>query len=193
MRSRASAAGFVLAGGESARMGRDKALLEIGGQPLVQRVAALVRSAAGSAAIVGEPARYGHLGFPVLADRVRGLGPLGGLLTALEHSGAEWNLVVACDMPALSLALLGRLLQHAETALDARCVAAVSGRGPEPLCAVYHRACLPVVRRAAAEGRLRMTDLLGELGPVPVDSERQTIENINTPAEWSAWQAAQSY
>lgn len=188
----ASAAGWVLAGGRSTRMGRDKALLELGGEPLLVRIARAVHSAAGSAVIVGDPARYGSCGFRVIADRVAGLGPIGGLLTSLENTSATWNLLVACDMPAVTGSILEQLLRHAESNPEARCIAPVSVRGPEPLCAVYHRVCLAEVRRAVEAKELRMTGLVTRLEPVllPV-SDPQVFENVNSPADWWAYQRVQ--
>jgi len=188
----AAVAGFVLAGGHSSRMGRDKALLDVGGEPLAARIARLMVQAAGSAVIIGDPQRYGILGFPVLPDRIAGLGPMGGLLTALETTTAPWNLLVACDMPGITAALLEEIAGRAQRAPDQCCIAAVSSRGPEPLCAAYHRACLPAVQRAVSAGRLRMSELLSRLNPVGVPvNDAHVLENVNTPAEWFAWQGPQ--
>ena len=188
-----SVAGFVLAGGRSSRMGRDKALLDIGGEPLLVRIGRQVSEAAGSAVVIGDPERYGRLGFTVIPDCIAGLGPLGGLLTVLENTTARWNLVVACDMPSLTACILKELIMLTETAAHARCIVPVSGGAPEPLCAVYHRGCLPVVRRAADAGHLRMRDLVPELNSMAVPfKDAQVFENINNPAHWSAYRRLQS-
>ena len=184
-------AGFVLAGGESRRMGRDKALLEIDGQPLVERIALRVKEAAGSVVIVGDPEKYASLGFPVVPDRIAGLGPLGGLLTALEESQAEWNLMVACDMPAIKANTLVRLVHAIGNSGYARAIVPVSERGDEPLCALYHRECLPEVRRAIASNSLKMNDLTAELKAVRVTGfDAGVFSNVNRPAEWSAYKAS---
>ena len=95
-------------------MGRDKALMPWHGSTLLETAVAKVREAAGNAAILGSPELYGHLGFPVLADRVPDCGPLAGLDAALAQTRAEWNLILACDMPLITTDLLGSLLRSAE-------------------------------------------------------------------------------
>lgn len=179
-------AGFILVGGGSTRMGTDKALLPYDGGTLAGHVASVVGEAVGPPQLVGPPDRYGHLGFPVIPDAVAGLGPLGGILTALRASSADWNLVVACDMPALRPDFLRSLADAAEEA-GGDCLIPVSPSGPEPLCAVYHRRCLPSIELAAREGRRKITDALAGLRIVhwPV-SEAGWFENVNTPQQWAA-------
>ncbi|MCP5112544.1 MAG: molybdenum cofactor guanylyltransferase, partial [bacterium] len=156
-------AGFVLVGGCSSRMGRNKALMPYRDSSLLERVAGEVASAAGSVTLVGPPEEYRDLGLPVIPDRRPGSGPLGGVEAALEASEAEWNLIVACDMPNLSAPLLGSLLDRAD-AEDTDCLAALSGPGRiEPLCAVWSRRCLRHVSNALDTGKRKMTDALDGL------------------------------
>ena len=179
-------AGFVLAGGRSTRMGRDKALLPFGGGTLVEHVAACVRGAAGNVTLIGPPEKYSFLGFPVVADAIPGRGPLGGLCTALRLTRAEWNLLVACDMPRLTAEFLSGLLDAAEAA-GADCLAPSTSRGIEPLCAVYHRRVLAAAEWAILHKVLKMQDFVRGIGvrewPV-ADSAR--FENVNTLEEWEA-------
>ena len=183
-------AGFVLAGGRSAGMGGGKAMLPFRGLPLAARIAAEVFAAAGSATIVGDPIRHGALDFPVIADLSPGLGPIGGLLTALSVSQADWNLVAACDMPNLTRDDLRRLLDAAASH-QGDCVISVtsepvpSGGGLHPLCAAYHRRCLPAVLEAVSSNRLRMKELAATLSPlfVPVIDSGH-LSNVNTPQDW---------
>jgi molybdopterin-guanine dinucleotide biosynthesis protein A len=179
-------AGFVLTGGQSSRMGVDKAFLPFGGAPLVNHQADVVFQAAGSVTLIGDPVRYGSLGYRVCGDRIPGCGPAGGIATALSLAEAKWNLVVACDMPSITVEALRLLLDHtANTAVN--CVAALGPDGePEPLCAVYHSDCLPVLDRAIREKRLKMRDLLRELETLPVRGiDPACLANANTPAEWT--------
>ena len=179
--------GFVLAGGASSRMGRDKALLAYREATLVEYVAGAVFEAVGSVAIIGDPDRYDGLGHRVYRDKVAGCGPLGGIYTALSVTGTEWNLVVACDMPAISFEALRRLInREAEPGRDT-VMAAGPGGEPEPLCAVYHRRCLPVLARAIRDKRLKMRDLVGELRVELRPLDAAALANVNTPEEWEGY------
>lgn len=184
-----STAGFVLTGGRSSRMGRDKALLPIEGALLVERTAERVRAAAGSVTLIGAPGRYAHLGLPVLPDLVEdggSGGPIYGLHTALNMTHADWNLVVACDMPGLTAGFLSDLLATAKQ-LGCACLAPQTDSGLHPLCAVYHRRASDAVEFAIQHKRFKMHDLLKSLGAVswPV-TDASLLENVNTPLEWGA-------
>jgi molybdenum cofactor guanylyltransferase len=180
--------GYVLAGGASSRMGQDKALLPYDGMTLVERLAGIVREAAGSVAVIGDPEKYGALGYPVFADQVPGCGPLGGLHTALTISSADWNLVVACDMPGISVDTLRTLVDGAVASSKNCVVAASMGGEMEPLCAVYHQRCLAAVSRAVKEKRFKMKDLVAELDPLIIPVDPAVVANINTPAEWAEFE-----
>lgn len=183
-------AGFVLAGGASRRMGRDKALLEHQGQPWICLLADRVRAAAGNVTIIGPPERYAGLGYTVEGDRTPGLGPLGGLATALGLGRAPWNLVIACDLLHLPVELLMRLVRVTETA-DVDCVAAAlpeggAERGAEPLCAAYHARVAPLVDRLLESKQLKMRDFLAQLRVVAVPAaDPRELANVNTPEDWA--------
>ena len=181
-----TSAGFVLTGGRSSRMGRDKALLPIEGSVLVERTAERVRAAAGSVTLIGAPERYTHLGLPVAADLVEDCGPIGGLYTALKIGRAEWNLLVACDMPGLTVEFLGELLDAARQR-GGTCLVPQTDAGLHPLCAVYHRRGEGAVASAIEHKRFKMHDLLKVLNAVsfPVADAAQ-LQNVNTPVEWGA-------
>jgi molybdenum cofactor guanylyltransferase len=186
--------GFVLAGGASKRMGQPKALLPYRGTTLVEHVAKIVAEATGSVApasviVIGDPGSLGHLGLPVVPDELPSYGPASGIYTALRVTNTDWNLVVACDMPAVTADLLRVLLLRAETA-ERNCVAATGPYGqPEPLCAVYHRRCLPALTRSIRDKRLRMRDFVKEIGAIWVPVDKLALANVNTPAEWAEFEA----
>ena len=171
-------------------MGRDKASLPFRGGVLVQHVADVVKQAAGSALLVGSPSKLGAVGYPIVPDIYPGEGPLGGILTVLQHSRADWSLVVACDMPALTADFLGGLLRTAE-ATEAE---ALIPRGPsgrlEPLCAVYHQRSRGPLYQAFAEGTRKVTAAFTGLriAEIRVD-EIMPLQNVNTPEDWAAYDA----
>lgn len=182
--------GVILAAGESSRMGRDKALLPIDGATLIERVASRVQLAAGQVSIIAPPDRYRHLRYPVIADVVENCGPLGGVFTALSITESPWNLVVACDMPALTVGFLENLFRAAETRDGGdTCDAVVpeSAAGLDPLCAVYHRRCLEKAVLAIDRKILKMHDFVStlQIRRWPVLNARP-LENINTPDQWPA-------
>lgn len=180
-------AGFVLTGGLSSRMGRDKALLPYHGGPLAGFVARLVAQAAGSAALVGSAQRHGMLGYPVIEDRYPGQGPLGGIVTALESTAADWNLIVACDMPRLSVPFLTSLLDAAAQSEAGALVPAGPQGLLEPLCAVYHRRALAGLAAAFHGGTRKIATALESVRVtvLPV-TEITHFQNINTAEEWAS-------
>ncbi len=171
-------------------MGREKALLPYRGGVLADYVAQAVKLAAGTAALVGNPKRYGGVGYPVLPDIYPGEGPLGAILTVLQHGAADWNLIVACDMPEISGAFLKGLMDAAEREdADALIPAGPSGQ-LEPLCAVYHRRARQALYDAFSAGTRKVTDAFAGIRiavfPCP---ELTPLQNVNTPEDWAGYAA----
>jgi molybdopterin-guanine dinucleotide biosynthesis protein A len=187
-----SPVGFVLAGGRSLRMGRDKALLPWGETDLLGHALARLRAVVPDVRILpGSEGRYRDRGAPVEVDRVMDAGPLAGVLAALEGAAGRAGLVLAVDLPFVPVPLLSRLV---ELATDFDAVVPVSPRGPEPLCAVYGPACLPPIRARLAAGDLSVTGLWSEvrLREVPpaelaaFGDPLQLFRNLNSPADLEA-------
>jgi molybdopterin-guanine dinucleotide biosynthesis protein A len=177
---RENRAGWVLAGGKSTRMGSDKALLNLEGAPLILRATGAAAAVCSSVSLVGDPAKYGLLGFPVVADEFAGCGPVAGIEAALHATSADWNLILACDMPALDAPVLELLFTG-----EADCVLPQYPDGKvEPLCAVYHRRCHPHIRAALEKGVRKVTSALEGLAIryLPVSSE-EPFTNLNTPED----------
>jgi molybdopterin-guanine dinucleotide biosynthesis protein A len=162
-------------------MGTDKALIEIGEQPLAKRVAGEIGRVCGQVSLVGDPDLYGNLGIPVVADRFPGLGPLAGIEAALGAATVEWNLVVACDMPALDVSILETLF--AAAAGDGAVPAYRDGR-IEPLCAVFHARCHAAIRKALDNGMRSVTEALRQLDLQYVRVDKaDSFANLNTPED----------
>jgi len=145
------ALGFVLSGGRSSRMGRDKALVELAGAPLLSHALGIFREAGLKASIAG--GRDELAGFaPLVADRWPGSGPLGGICSALAASEARWSVFLPIDMPLLPASLLSCLLNHAAISGRLITIASVGGFA-ESFPVVIDRAALPVLERELAAGR----------------------------------------
>lgn len=177
--------GFLLAGGASSRMGQDKAYLTIGGEPLLHHVGRELEAATGNITIVAPPGRYRDCPWPRIADLRQGCGPLAGIEAALAATQAEWNLIVAVDMPGLGAGLLRRILDTAIASPDADCVIPLSAGFAEPLCAAYRKRCLAPVQAALDSGVRKVTDAFKGLQVVHflMDNQR-CVANVNTPEDW---------
>ena len=168
-------------------MGRNKALLPYQGTTLAQFVAETVRAAAGSVALVGGLPDL-EIGF--VRDLYPGEGPLGGILSALDRPAADWNLIIACDMPELKVDFLRQLLEIADSShADAVVPVRPSGR-LEPLCAAYHRNARRGLLTAFERGVRKIAAALAEvrLRTWPVPAELSCFQNVNTPDEWAAYE-----
>jgi molybdopterin-guanine dinucleotide biosynthesis protein A len=154
--------GFVVAGGQSRRMGRDKALLPWGDGTLLEHAIERLRTVTADVRILcGPDARYESHGLPLIPDAVAGHGALGGVFTGLlALAPSSLGLFLAVDLPAVPAALLEALVAAAP-GFDA--VVPVWPRGAEPLCAVYSESCREPIRRRLAAGEARMTSFWPEL------------------------------
>lgn len=173
-------------------MGTDKALLRLrpGGPRLLEMVLAAVKPLVNEIVIsTNRPDAYAWTGLPLVADNFPNCGPLAGLEAGLAASGAGINLVVACDMPWLETSLLAFLLEQAP---GWQAVVPLNQEGrAEPLCAVYSRECLPVIRRHLAENSLKMSGWLEEVKTLFVpdqtlakfDPELRSFRNLNRPMD----------
>jgi molybdopterin-guanine dinucleotide biosynthesis protein A len=139
-------AGFVLAGGKSSRMGRDKALIDFAGESLLSHAMETVRAVCHKSFVVGDPTKYSSYG-PIVEDIYKDQGPLGGIHAALTFSAAELNLIVAVDMPLITAELLQFLIAQARASPATICVPEIDGR-LQPLCAIYRREFSSVAQAA---------------------------------------------
>jgi molybdopterin-guanine dinucleotide biosynthesis protein A len=190
----------ILAGGRATRFaGADKASLRLGGARILDRQLAVLATLGPLVddirIVTNEQDRYADLRLPIVPDAIAGAGPLGGLYTALIGARHDCVLVLACDLPFVTAALLARLAGGSDDAgIDA--VVPRTQRGLEPLCAIYHRRCAAAARACIETGNLRMTALLAglrvrELGPDASGSveDGNVFENVNTPHDYARAQA----
>lgn len=144
------AAGFVLAGGQSSRMGTDKALVQLGGKPLVEHALAILRAAGLSASIAGMSSPLAAYA-PVVADHAPALGPLSGVCAALASCTARHAVFVSVDQPLLPPSLVVFLLRNARITGATVTLASVNGFA-QTFPAVVDRSALPALETALKEG-----------------------------------------
>jgi molybdopterin-guanine dinucleotide biosynthesis protein A len=192
-------AAFILAGGISSRMGREKCLLEFAGEPLILRTARLLEPLVSEVTIVGSPERYAALGLRVIADQNLGgekakehvRAPLVGIATALQATKAPWNLILACDLPYLTAEWLDWLLVRTVDS-DAQIVMPRTPGGLEPLAAVYRRECAGPIFAALERGVRKVTDAMAEFRMECLlesewsvhDPEGRVLRNMNAPSDY---------
>jgi molybdopterin-guanine dinucleotide biosynthesis protein A len=195
--------GFVLAGGQSSRMGQDKALLPFCGRPLVANALAILRQAGLAAFVAGARSPLEGIA-PVVEDREPGLGPLSGICSALASTSARHAVFLPVDLPLLPASLLAYLLHHAQ--ISGRAVTISSACGfAQTFPAVLDRGLLPALKGELAAGRrgcltgfeaasasmgqevsLIAVELLAQCGQVSHPSSLPSARwfvNINTPAD----------
>ena len=192
---KATVKGYVLAGGGSTRFGRDKALVEMDGAPMLLRMRALLGSVAADVQVIAAPHKYAALGVRSISDLWEGQGPLAGIITALlttkETGVAEWNAIIGCDMPFLTREWLSYLAQRAQ-ASNAEVVAPKSAQGLEPLCACWRTSAAPKLQNAFDVGTRKITQAMKQLQLEIVDesdwkrfdSAGRLFWNMNTAADY---------
>jgi molybdopterin-guanine dinucleotide biosynthesis protein A len=183
--------GVILAGGQSRRMGRDKAFLPFGKGLLIERVIEVVQQVTAEVILItNTPEQYQRFGLPMFADVIAEAGSLGGIYTGLVSTKTPYSLCLACDMPFVKPAFLRFLC---ETAAEADVVIPRNAEDFQPLCAVYSQVCREPIRQKIEAGRLKITgffdhvcvhvidgDLLARYDPHDV-----MFFNANTPEEYA--------
>jgi len=184
----------VQAGGQSSRMGEDKALKPFLGRPLIQRVIERLAPIANEVVVTtNRPEAYAFLGLRLASDRIAGRGALGGLHTALDAAKTSLVAVVACDMPFAS----ATLIEHARELMlttDLDVVIPESTEGLEPLHAVYRRVtCLPAIVEAINADAWKVVSwfpkvqvrILSREECRPMTEDGLAFWNLNTPEEFA--------
>ena len=188
--------GYVLAGGGSTRFGRDKALVEIGGAPMLSRMRSLLSDITKKVNVIAAPHKYAALGITSISDRWEGQGPLAGIITALQTteeiaSGAEWNLIIGCDMPFLTGEWLMYLVERTQ-ASGAEVLAPRSAQGLEPLCACWRTSAADKLQQVFEGGTRKITEAMKQLHMEVVDeadwkrfdTAGRLFWNMNTAADY---------
>ena len=181
--------GVILAGGKSRRYGRNKALVQLDGMALIERVLTVMQSLFQQVVLItNTPEAYAYLNLPMHEDIIKDLGPLGGIYTALRSIHTEAAFVVACDMPFLNPDLIQHMVEIRE-----RCdivVPKIDGF-VEALHALYGKRCLPVIERLIQQKQYQIMRMFPHVSVRHVreaeirrfDPDLKSFLNINKPQE----------
>ncbi len=187
---------LILAGGSGKRLGRNKALLEIGGRKIIDiqidKLSAvfdefLIVTSSENHALVKH---FERDGVRVISENEKGKGPLGGILSGLEASRFDKNFVLACDMPFINKDAVLYVLSKLD---KGNCAVAlpVTPKGPEPLFAAYRKTCIPAIKDEILSGSLKVTGFIARVSVCQIASEEIAafdprgliFMNINTEKE----------
>lgn len=183
-------AAVILAGGMSRRMGRDKAALPFGEETMLSHLVNTYRPCFDMVAVsLNRAGRFDTAGALEVVDRRPGDGPMAGLEAAFLDTGADVIFLTGTDLPLGDPALALRLLELLD-GYDACLIR--SAKGPEPLFAVYSRACMPAIQSALSEGRRAMSAMLARVRAreipareLPQFDVERILTNVNDPEEYA--------
>jgi molybdenum cofactor guanylyltransferase len=188
--------GIILAGGSSRRMGRNKALMRLGDETLIEHVTHRMQVVTDDLLLItNTPELYAHLGLPMHPDVIPDKGTLGGLYTGLTHANGTAAVCVGCDMPLLQ----PKLLNYLSSILEGHDAVVPCIREPnrpqkpifQTLSAIYSKRCLPVIEQMLNKGELRVHALYDRISARIVepdewqqfDPQGLSFFNINTPED----------
>ncbi|HVS81160.1 MAG TPA: molybdenum cofactor guanylyltransferase [Pyrinomonadaceae bacterium] len=185
--------GFILVGGRSSRMGKDKSRLLFSGQTAADRIAAELRSVTPRISLVGPSRADSGSDLKIVPDVHERWGALGGIHAALSACRADWALIVACDLPFVTRDLFSRLQTLSQQESPDAVVPIQSDGRPQPLCALYWRErCLLEAERLIAEGEHTPRALLANVKTrwvqpeelVDLPGAENFFFNVNTPQDY---------
>jgi len=177
---------IILAGGKSKRMGTDKALLELGGISLLEKVISVCEAVCNQILISSNNFEHAVFGYPVIEDEIKNCGPIGGLYSCLKKTTTNWNFVISVDSPFVEKDYIN-FLNSEKGDFDA--IVPVHSKGKEPLIAFYHKSCISEIEKRIQSGNFKMYDLVASLNTKLVDSEKwlskypKLFQNINRPED----------
>jgi len=178
---------FILAGGESRRMGTDKGLVDFKGMPMILHNLKLLDKLHLKTSIISGNQEYLKFGKPVYKDVIPNKGPLGGLYTALEYSRAPIVLLLACDMPSINREGIKSLISLAERG---KIIVATDAKQISPLFACYPRSLKENVEKALLADELKMQDFVSKQSHKLLDlnalDNEEVLQNLNTVGELKA-------
>ncbi len=176
----------ILAGGKSSRMGTDKALIRIGNERMISRIAKELGGFSDTIVSAGRNRAYDDLGFDTVYDENVEVGPMEGIRQVLLHAGEEYVFICAADMPFISKELVSYMAGYISSDYD--CYVIADEEHIHPLCAIYKKSVLPVIEELIAEKKYRLREIFSRVATKYITLEqtvfdKKTVRNINTRDE----------
>jgi molybdopterin-guanine dinucleotide biosynthesis protein A len=183
MLSKKNITGIILAGGESSRMGTNKALVLYRGMTFIQKIINVMRPLVNQVIIVGRPEEYHDIEIRCVNDIFPESGPVAGLHAGLESSSTDYNLVLSCDVPLINETILMALIDNIDKKYD---VVMVESKGQShPLIAIYQKRCKDLFNEQLFRGEKRLLSAIDQLRVKNIslsDTDALYVTNINHPS-----------
>ncbi|MCM1101519.1 MAG: molybdopterin-guanine dinucleotide biosynthesis protein B [Clostridium sp.] len=178
----------ILAGGRSTRMGQDKALLQWESERFIDRICGEMKGFSQVLISVAKKGDHADLGFPVVCDERRDIGPMEGIYQILSHAEEEYVFICAADMPFIKKELVEYMAEFISSDYDCYCL--VDEDHIHPLCAIYSKAMLETIEKQIESGHYRLLNVLRAVRTKYIRLEtscfdKKIVRNVNTREEYA--------
>lgn len=171
--------GIILAGGKSSRFGQDKGLYQFRDKKMVEYGIELLKKFTDDIIISTNNEAYDQFGLPLIQDEIRDIGGIGGLHAAIKYSKKDYNIVIPCDMPFLTLEVLRSVIESCKE--NSASVLATSGHHLIPTCGCYQKLVLKIIEEQIKKKDYKLYNLLQRLNANKIEVENaEAVRNINS-------------
>lgn len=173
---------YILCGGQSKRMGQDKALVSIHGKPMIEYVIEVAQKVTNKLYLVGNKIEYKDFGCPIISDLVTNKGPMGGIFTALKNANSPTILILSCDIPFISTKTLHKLIESIDGQNSAFLLK--TNKGLQPLAGVYKKELIPELEEHLKQNELKLKSFINNVKAKTVFLENEEeVFNVNNTQE----------
>lgn len=174
--------GIIIAGGKATRLnGISKGLIRINSKPIIEHLIETIQAYCDKIIIVANDHSYHYLNtVEIISDKVKDIGPMGGIYTGLNYSNSIQNIILSCDMPYLSNEIIEKLIENKH---KGEILVAKLEKDIHPLCAIYSKTILPIIETHIQNQKYKLKDLLSQVNTYFVEftiNESKFFTNINT-------------
>ncbi|HLG33979.1 MAG TPA: molybdenum cofactor guanylyltransferase [Bacteroidia bacterium] len=179
--------GFILAGGNSSRMGEEKGVMLLNGKSMVEHEIEKLKPCVDNLILIANSDAYMHFNIPVVSDKIKNTGPAGGIFTGLSISETERNFFISCDMPFITGKIILKIISRS---VETEITVPVVNHRIEPLCGVYSKSCLEKWELLINAGTIKLREIIMHFSSKFVElkedifSAHQHFANINTKIQF---------